>query len=279
MVLFKINTLVNFYYCERKFIHIMKEKLLYKYKHIEESTTAEESKALQDLKNNRLWVSRYSALNDPSEFAFWVNKDKLSKDELVNLNIKLNLFSSNLKCSCFALSLSKSFKNRRLWGYYTNGMRGFAAGYDENDINRAIDELGLSYHAMPIIYTCKKIDLTDLFKKSLKTNNLSEIIDPELVFRKNPFWKFEKEFRFSIGDGKNTLNEVIEQQHKSGEISSKTYSGFYLHNLKPKLIVVGFMMPKTIHIEIREYCNKNSIGLKIYKLDYTSPIDKFMICE
>lgn len=255
----------------------MKEKLLFKYKPINESADEKENQALKDLVHNRLWVSRYSALNDPSEFAFWVDKNRLSKEELTDLNRNLNLFSSLLQRTCFALSLSTSLKNRRLWNYYTNGTRGFVLGYEKQDIDKSINELGLSYHAEPVSYSSNRIDLTHRYKQAFNNIESEGLEDYRLVFRKGPSWKYEKEFRYSIGNGSKNVDDIIEEQTMSNEIKEGNLNGFYLHSIQPKLVVIGFKTPENIFMKVKEYCTNNNVPCKIYFLDYTSKKEKFLI--
>lgn len=104
----------------------------------EKKDPLDESK-LETLKNNEIWLSKCSELNDPFEGQMFMLSEKdFSRNYLPN-EIKLeygvknieeleSLLSERRNKYCQA-SFSKNFSDVQMWGYYANGCRGYCVEY------------------------------------------------------------------------------------------------------------------------------------------------------
>lgn len=226
--------------------------------------------SIDDLINSRLWVSSLLQMNDPVEFGFFVEKE-MAWPAIVD-------FQNALLKMKACLSFSTSRDCKRLWNYYTNGMRGYVVEYTDSSIREALATLTIStikYDAVlewtngnrlykdiafegNITYGInEKIDLTSFYKAYIEGIGASVFIENKDLFNKDESWKDEEEYRFMFDF--------------SDQLKKPEDDGFYLQNLKPEAIYIGYRMNKDNVIKIQDYCYNNSIPLYRYSPDFLSP--------
>lgn len=136
---------------------------LYLYRAVNENT-------IDSLKNNYLWFSERSALNDTFDSKFY---EKLADEDLCEVVKEARIRS---------LSGAEEHYNTLMWGYYANGSRGIAIEY-EFDIETLIEN--------NIIIN--KVE----YENSLRPQNtMPEFMDyGKTYFTKNLDWQHENEWR------------------------------------------------------------------------------------
>lgn len=207
-----------------------------------------------------LWVSNYDFLNDPIDFPIYVNPTVDVSIEVIEEYI--NYFRKSHCC----MSFSKKINNKRLWDYYTNGMKGMAIAYDYAVIRSALEQIGIktkpiskhkrSLNTMnydvaiegTVMYDGAKVDLTELF-----TNDKADhAIEDEAFFHKDDSWQDESEYRFVF------------------DFKDYNKPGFMLYNMTPSHIFIGNRMTSEDKNNIKDYCLKKGINLYEYRANYNS---------
>ncbi|MFA6368548.1 MAG: DUF2971 domain-containing protein [Bacteroidales bacterium] len=208
-------------------------------------------KNIEDLMNNRLWISNLYLMNDPMDLAFFVDSKKVKIDFDNNDVIK---FQAHITKHIFCASFTTVFSNKRLWNYYSDGFFGFALGYKPTDIRKSINALNLQSIEDKITYANTRFDYTNLFRAFLQRKNMQIPIPQKSLFTKDKSWSEEKEYRFSI------QNPIFKVDDK----------GFKLLNVKPCVIYVGYKIKKDALFSIISYCEKNNIPLNVYMPKFDS---------
>lgn len=99
------------------------KKIVYKFKPCNDDGKAfGDDLATKDLSKDSLYVSNMYNQNDPCEWAFFIDKEKLSPDLLDKLDWRVEVYRQNLLRNIYAICLSESWENQRLWNYYSNGL-------------------------------------------------------------------------------------------------------------------------------------------------------------
>lgn len=218
--------------------------------------------SVDDLINNRLWISNLYLMNDPMDLALFIDSKKVETDFNNNKIIK---FQAHITKQIFCASFTPVYTNKRLWNYYSGGFSGFALGYRPTDIRKSIKDFGLKIIEDKITYSSTSYDFTDLFKIFLKDESKQMPFPWKSLFTKDKSWSEEKEYRFSLLDVPPNL-----------KITEK---GFKLLNLKPCVIYVGYKMDKEMLSSITLYSKKNNIPLNMYMPKFDSKKIDFQAIE
>lgn len=149
---------------------------LYKYKSVE---------FIEDvIENKRLFCSTFDNLNDPMEWAFTSDDDKVDIDKLINETEK----------GCWRICcLSRSKQHGLMWSMYGDSHRGVCieVEVDENNIADEgafnIDEFGNSQWIWgDIRYKSSPDDITDIKRRDIT----------RVLWTKSKQWEHEREVRF-----------------------------------------------------------------------------------
>jgi hypothetical protein len=152
------------------------------------------------LETNFFWCSKFWDLNGPMEGTFHSSViDSIDKVFVEKIQYKICSFSGE-----------KAFKNPAVWGYYTNGFRGYAVEIEIPNAKEA---------AIRKVNYKKDINDADLIKR-----NKAEII---LTTKLIP-WEHEDEYRFLIRSGSNS--------HKIGKITAVYFGEPYGNAINKTLI-------------------------------------------
>ena len=210
---------------------------------------------LNSLKNNQIWLSNCSYLNDPFEGQFFCFPDKIDKYALpIELKMKYKINSwdelknkmEDVRNNHIQCSFSRDYSDLLMWGYYANGCRGYCVEY--NVLKKD--------HLCPVTYVSKrpmndgilidikqhqivnknKLDIEDALKKC----NAADFFYYNLYIQsiKSKEWAREKEIRlinYSILNKEPGMNVCIE---KFGLSASKIIIG-YLCEYKDELIKIS----------------------------------------
>lgn len=199
---------------------------------------------LNTLASNQIWLSKCADLNDPFEGIDFILPEKeltqiglseeLKKEYKVeNTDELIKILGGFRRIYCQA-SFSSEYKDIKMWGYYSNGCRGYCIEYKVLEKNCLF----------PVFYINKRIILSGLFnkkkqkKKCIKnvkqieksTNNISTEELPQynlyLQSFKNAKWGFEKEIR---------AIDITSPDHSGGNQPAIDLG------LQPTKIIVGYL--------------------------------------
>lgn len=134
--------------------------------------------------NNRLYASKYKALNDPMEGQYYYQTGELNRDirnKLLEKKNKLRL-----------CSLSRVKDNQLMWSHYTNGQRGVAIGL-RIDVS---------------LYIVRPIQYKGLV--SIKNQDFNEQTATEILSHKLEVWNYEEEVRVFVTN-KHFIDISIEE--------------------------------------------------------------------
>lgn len=204
-------------------------KYLYKYK-------SGDTKNIDALQNNSLWVSTYESMNDPMECPIYITDPSIKDEEFDEYKEKM---ISSFCCASFSISPTV----KRLWNYYTDGFKGIVIAYAYQDIVEALNENKINnYTEGHVVYDGTKYDIckNDIERKIMP--------DREVFFHKDDSWEKEKEYRFVFEYNKN----------KSFFYSD---NGFLLKNIRPHHIFIGYKSIKANKTKLIDYCRNNNICL------------------
>lgn len=205
------------------------------------------------LLENKLWVSTLENMNDPMDLGFYIRGYRDKKAEIIEFQKKLNK-------SFIIISLGKTPDDRRLWNYYTDGMKGFALKYNNADLIRALKDRGAKkIENGPVRYTEEKTDLTDMFKTYIETGKIPSPKEATILFTKDKSWESEYEYRI-IADADFLTNY-------EGAVEK---GGICLENVIPTLIIIGYRMSEDKEMKIIEYAEKYNIEVRKYTPNFLS---------
>ena len=192
-------------------------KILYKFK------ACEHDYDIEAVVQNKLWVSTLHNMNDPMELAFYINPNDAD-------GAFVQEFQAHITRAFGVISFSKTWKNKQLWNYYSNGFKGMVIAYDSTSIDFAIKEVlhNVSYDKGDVKYENVKYDLTKLYQLFL--NGGGETLFPyRSIYTKDTSWRKEHEYRYSLPT-----------QFFGDKIDIIT--GKYLENIVPSAIYIGYKM-------------------------------------
>lgn len=206
--------------------------ILYKYYSLDDNADLCDSK-FKTLRAGKIYLSEPKLLNDPFDCKalFYRNKELTKYKELERFDGKIiDDISSKQIVSSFTMN---GINNMLMWAHYSNNHKGFCVSYNLNDkIN-----LNLRASILPIQYTPKRIDITDIvdrftkmviFEKNrqIKMGKKEVLInDTSLIFIlmlatyiKHDNWEYEREYRSSVGS-------IISGESKFAAIPQNIYIG------------------------------------------------------
>lgn len=135
---------------------------IYKYVWLSDDEDKNEEK-FKALEEDKIWCSRYTALNDPFEFAaIYIDPEVMKvegySDGYINIVMEFYEKTKDILRIC---SFSKLLNNMPLWAHYANNHRGFCIEYDINDGDKVF----------PIIYTENRKEDHAFFLEFINTRN------------------------------------------------------------------------------------------------------------
>lgn len=205
-------------------------------------------KDISALLADKLWVSTLVLMNDPTDLGFYIGPDYTDKDIIA--------FQDALNLSVVVASFANIIQNRRLWNYYSNGMRGLVLTYRLEDLIDAFARFGDKYGTRifkgKVSYGEEKYDLTTEFEKYVKsgiTPNLGK--DLGLLFHKDESWKDEKEYRIALYLGQDNKEK-----------------GFLLNKIRPYEVGVGYRIAPNDYETIKGWCVDKKVTLRKYTPDF-----------
>lgn len=156
-------------------------KKLYKFK------SCENDYDIESLVQNKLWVSTLHNMNDPMELAFYINPNDAD-------GAFVQEFQDHITRAFCVISFSKTWNNKRLWNYYSNGFKGMVIEYDSTAIDSAIKEVlhNVSYDDADVQYENVKYDFTKLYQLFLSGGG-DALFPYKSIYTKDTSWKKERE--------------------------------------------------------------------------------------
>lgn len=222
------------FYCKRN--AIFTENCLYKYK-------AGNERDIICFLENKLWVPNILSLNDPQECNVYFNSGNSDLDRK-NKNLLVHHLN-NTYVLCFS-----SCPNTICFNYYGNGYKGFCLVYEEEVLNSLFSYPGSCF--------CKSGDIVygRPPENIISTNKITTDFIFNKLLEKTIEWNIEFEKRYIFYDA---FNEE---------------SGFYISNLVPKAIIVGYKMDYFKKLLIKEHCDKCDIEFILcYKGNQNYPLN------
>lgn len=212
------------------------------------------------LQKNQLWVSTLEFMNDPMDLGFYIQGNKDRDADIIAFQEKLNK-------SFVIISLGKIRQGRRLWNYYTDGMKGFALKYNNEDLIRGLKDLGATKIAKGIVkYTDEKTELTDVFTEYLKTGKIPSPQKADILFTKDKSWESEQEYRI-----------IAEADFLTKHEGAIEYGGIKIENVIPTQIIIGYRMNEEKTKLIVKYAKENNVEVRKYTPDFRSKSSKMYI--
>lgn len=188
--------------------------ILYKYVSLTDDENLNNLK-MQTLSEQKIFLADSRDFNDPFDNkAFYYRNNELKRfDELRQFDGRLGdeiMFNSR------AASLSAAgYNSMPMWAHYANNHKGFCIAYNMNEA----DNIQLRSCTLPIQYTDKRVDITDIMVKTVdyilkkKKRQMSQgskriLIDDLMIVYTTVFlqnikqssWQYEMEFRCSAGN-------------------------------------------------------------------------------
>ncbi|MDE6058836.1 MAG: DUF2971 domain-containing protein [Clostridia bacterium] len=233
---------------------------------------------LRSLKNNEIWFSKCSDLNDPFEGLMFMFPEKdfskyglpeeiRQKYSVQNSEELINLLSDFRNEYC-QTSFSSTNNDVQMWGYYANGCRGYCVEY--NVLNQEM--------LFPVSYLNKRIILSGFFKskkqericrrylkqlnKSLRGISAKELIQYYLYIQSFKYskWSFEKEIRAI------DITLLNDKGYNQSAINS---------GLQPIKIIAGYLSEYIE--ELKQIASQLGISFSIMKPNFES--NKFELVE
>ncbi len=212
------------------------------------------------LQKNQLWVSTLEFMNDPMDLGFYIQGNKDRDADIIAFQEKLNK-------SFVIISLGKIRQGRRLWNYYTDGMKGFALKYNNEDLIRGLKDLGATKIAKGIVkYTDEKTELTDVFTEYLKTGKIPSPQKADILFTKDKSWESEQEYRI-----------IAEADFLTKHEGAIEHGGIKIENVIPTQIIIGYRMSEEKTKLIVKYAKENNVEVRKYTPDFRSKSSKTYI--
>lgn len=208
----------------------------------------EYDKNVTDVVDNKLWVSRYSELNDKNGIMI-----KFNKERIINAGVKEQDYPmiekqiiGGIQDLFHVISFGSSCHNKKLWDDYSDGYTGMAIEYKLEDVITSLKNPDYDvtwFENGKVVYNNEKLDLTSFVLELLNvppTQSLESYNIPNML-TKDEIWKEEKEYRIVF--------------------SSEGHIGFELNDLRPSSIYVGYLKKTEDKMKLADYCKKNKIDI------------------
>lgn len=210
-------------------------------------------KDIEALLNNQLWVSTLEKMNDPMDLGFYIDSSKHSDKDI-------RRFQDALNKSFVIISLASKVQNRRLWNYYTDGMKGFALDYRVEDLVKALKAMGAkSTISRRVTYGDEKLELSDMLDDYLKSGKVPALKKADLLFKKDISWSSEDEHRI-----------VTEADFLKAFPGAEVAGGLLLKNVMTSQINVGYKMDSKKLSLLESYAQKNNIVVRQFIPNFRS---------
>lgn len=201
---------------------------------------------IDTLLQNQLWVSTLEKMNDPMDLGFYIKSRKVTSNDIIE-------FQNRLNKSFVVISLTTEFINRRLWNYYTEGMKGFVLAYRNDDLIKALKNAGATdIKYGKILYVENKQELSEMIEAYIKSGSMPEIKDSTLLFSKDTSWEAEHEYRI-------VAESTFLKRNGTG-----APTGMCIDSVIPYQIGVGYKMGKDTLGKIVEYALEHKIEVRRY---------------
>lgn len=205
------------------------------------------------LLKNQLWISTLEKMNDPMDLGFYINNTKYSDEEI-------RQFQDELNKSFVIISLATKVQNRRLWNYYTDGMKGFALDYRVEDLVKALKAMGAKTTiSRKVTYGNEKLELTDMLDDYIKSRKVPTPRKADLLFKKDISWSSEDEHRI-----------VTDADFLKPYPNAEEKGGLLLENVTPMQINVGYKMDSKKLSQLGNYARKNNIEIRQFTPNFRS---------
>ena len=219
---------------------------LYKYREVNDNN-------LTALLNDRIYVPRADCVNDKHELALTSEIDNEHYNKIFNRFITL------ARKGCYLLSFSSLPNSLKMWNKYSDKFSGYMLEFNSKDI---VDEIrrsrggfcwGYVKYGDRMVAISKSI--LDEMEKDKKGNYQLKINAHNcgFFFEKTKKWEPEQEFRFAFGVEKSDISFI----NKYGAIIYK--KGFFVENIIPTKIFIGFKMNEINKKKIIDYCKFKKI--------------------
>ena len=193
----------------------------------------------------------------------------------VFINYMFTSFVENLKQKLLVGCFTDLYDNEAMWAHYSNNGKGFVVGYDQNEIETAINlnSNGKDKSLFEnVLYDEKPCDITKIFvdfiSNSIKENEEFLFADSDYVafkyfvlesdedlnnalVHKNFEWSYEKEKRIILYDSESKGNVHVS-----------------VASLKPRLVILGENMTLPDKYLIASLCSKKGIELYVAESSY-----------
>ena len=225
---------------------------LYKYR-------GSNSNNIDALLGNKLYVPRTDFLNDISELSLY--------SSITNTEV-FEKFITLLRKGSYILSFGTENNNMMLWNLYCDSFKGYVLEYSFYDLINIIKKQreGGRYGFVKYSKNKKMISTNFMEKyKSIHNNNITVDFESyNFMFIKSFSWKEEKEYRivFSVQDSD------IDFINKNNSVIYK--KGFFIENIKPNKVIIGYKMGTDNKNTIIAYCMNNNIVLEVAKPNLSS---------
>lgn len=208
---------------------------------------------VEALLNNQLWISTLEKMNDPMDLGFYINSSKYSDKDIKK-------FQDALNKSFVIISLATKVQNRRLWNYYTDGMKGFALDYRVEDLVKALKAMGAkSTISRKVTYGDEKLELSDMLDDYMASGKVPTLRKADLLFKKDVSWSSEDEHRI-----------VTEADFLKSFSGAEENGGLLLENVMPSQINVGYKMDSKKLSQLEGYARKNNIEIRQFTPNFRS---------
>jgi len=217
------------------------------------------SQNIDALMKNMLYVPRTDYLNDVSELSLY------STDNYVEIFEK---FISLLRKGSYILSLGTESNNMILWNLYSDSFKGFIIEYQFEDLISCIKKQREGCRCGYVTYSNNKKFISssflDQYKQVQNDNCTIDFNSYSFMFNKSSSWKVENEFRmaFPVQDSDiefiNVNNSIIYKK------------GFFIKDIRPNRIVIGYKMELVTKNNILKFCKNNNIVLEVAKPNLSS---------
>lgn len=199
---------------------------------------AENEKKFKTLKEEKIWVSNVTTLNDPYEFkSLYLDEDKLKSlrfPEDIIANIK-RILDEDMKIIGISSLSQNSYDSLPMWAYYTNNYAGYCVEYEVVDCRNVYR---VCYESERIAVASILLNYIDSVEEAFKSGKeytpechfYTTILMSQFYIKHNS-WSHEKEYR------------IIYPVDHPGENISLSSVGF-----KTKRIVAGYKCKKE-HID------------------------------
>lgn len=228
----------------------------------------DESHAINNIKNNKMWYSAPCKFNDVFDCGITVDDNAIFNAalEMASANTRIRTGSpawkeiqskmrketkalrttfETLRSTMGVSCLSESDDSLLMWAHYANNHRGMCVEYDLMKINTQ-----LGFTPIPIIYSNNRVCFNTLNLATAGNDTLALFI--QSITSKSEEWGYEREWR------------IIRDNSVCGDKWDAEKKGALLDMICPSSITLGCAAEAKLEKAVRKYCEENKISL--YKM-------------